>query len=509
MRLCSAFLVSVLIFVYSVSSAAVIDVPDDQPTIQAGIDAADAGDTVLVADGVYSGEGNRDIDFRGKNMVVRSANGPESVWIECDGSESSPHRGFYFHSGEDSSAVLEGLTIHGGYGPYDFGGESVGGGIKCDSSSSPTFVNCTFSENQYGKHGGGIFCENSSPMLINCTFIGNRSTQTMLDYGHGSGIYCTNSELTLIGCAFIGNVSGLYGDGGGIYCHASSPSLDGCTFSGNSAGGIGGKGGGMFCYLSFPRLVDCHFGGNYAEYGGGMHCWGDSAILSNCTFSKNKATYDTQDGGWGGGLNCWGCSMSLINCNFSANDANPVSGWFGFGSAIAASGSSVSLEDCIIAFSPESDAIHCLESSFLLSCTDVFGNVAGDWVGCIADQAGVNGNFSLDPEFCDTTMDDYRLSRYSPCLPENNECASLIGAHGIGCGYICGNADDSDGVDIDDIVYIVAYVFSGGPEPAPYESGDADCSGTVDIDDVVHLIGYVFSGGAAPCDTNGDGEPDC
>ncbi len=57
--------------------AATIRVPADQPTIQAGIDAAILGDTVLVADGTYTGDGNRDIDFGGKGIVLKSENGPD------------------------------------------------------------------------------------------------------------------------------------------------------------------------------------------------------------------------------------------------------------------------------------------------------------------------------------------------------------------------------------------------------------------------------------------------
>ncbi len=75
--------------------------------------------------------------------------------------------------------------------------------------------------------------------------------------------------------------------------------------------------------------------------------------------------------------------------------------------------------------------------------------------------------------------------------------------------YWCGDADASEGVDIDDVVYLISYIFSGGPQPSPYESGDADCSGSVDIDDVVYLVNYIFSGGNAPCDTDGDDLPDC
>jgi len=65
--------------------------------------------------------------------------------------------------------------------------------------------------------------------------------------------------------------------------------------------------------------------------------------------------------------------------------------------------------------------------------------------------------------------------------------------------YECGDADASTGVDIDDVVYLIAYIFSSGPAPAPLEAGDPDCSGATDIDDVVYLIAYIFSSGAAPC----------
>jgi hypothetical protein len=65
--------------------------------------------------------------------------------------------------------------------------------------------------------------------------------------------------------------------------------------------------------------------------------------------------------------------------------------------------------------------------------------------------------------------------------------------------YVCGDADASAAVDIDDAVYLIAYIFTGGPAPVPPESGDADCSGGIDIDDVVYVISYIFTGGPAPC----------
>jgi Zn-dependent metalloprotease len=65
--------------------------------------------------------------------------------------------------------------------------------------------------------------------------------------------------------------------------------------------------------------------------------------------------------------------------------------------------------------------------------------------------------------------------------------------------YLCGDPDASGDVDIDDVVYVISYIFSGGAAPNPLLSGDADCSGAVDIDDVVYLISYIFSGGPVPC----------
>ncbi|MBU1317775.1 MAG: hypothetical protein KKG33_14465 [candidate division Zixibacteria bacterium] len=64
--------------------------------------------------------------------------------------------------------------------------------------------------------------------------------------------------------------------------------------------------------------------------------------------------------------------------------------------------------------------------------------------------------------------------------------------------FIRGDADSSGGIDIDDVVYLIAYIFGGGSAPDPLEAGDADCSGAIDIDDVVYLIAYIFCGGDPP-----------
>jgi len=65
--------------------------------------------------------------------------------------------------------------------------------------------------------------------------------------------------------------------------------------------------------------------------------------------------------------------------------------------------------------------------------------------------------------------------------------------------YLCGDANGDAIVDISDVVYLIAYIFSGGSAPSPKLAGDANCDGMVDISDVVYLIAYIFSGGMAPC----------
>ncbi|MFH1360983.1 MAG: glycoside hydrolase family 2 TIM barrel-domain containing protein [Candidatus Omnitrophota bacterium] len=70
--------------------------------------------------------------------------------------------------------------------------------------------------------------------------------------------------------------------------------------------------------------------------------------------------------------------------------------------------------------------------------------------------------------------------------------------------YILGDANRMENIDLDDVVYLIAYIFVGGPQPLPYKIGDVECSGSIDLDDVVYLIAYIFTGGPAPmvCEKN-------
>jgi hypothetical protein len=89
----------------------------------------------------------------------------------------------------------------------------------------------------------------------------------------------------------------------------------------------------------------------------------------------------------------------------------------------------------IIASNSGADAVTCGgEAAPEFFCTDIYGNEGGDWVGCIADQANINNNFSADPLFCNTAAGDFRISSYSPCAPAHSPCGELVGALGLGCG---------------------------------------------------------------------------
>jgi hypothetical protein len=107
------------------------------------------------------------------------------------------------------------------------------------------------------------------------------------------------------------------------------------------------------------------------------------------------------------------------------------------------------------------------------------------------------------------SIGEYVLGAYVQPVPYEIETHDNYYSNGTVWVATCGDADASGEVDIDDVVYLIAYIFSGGPAPVPYVSGDADCFGGVDIDDVVYLIAYIFSGGNPPCDTDGDEIPDC
>jgi hypothetical protein len=280
------------ILIVTPCAARTITVDDDGPAdfnnIQAAIDDANDGDTIVVQPGTYTGEGNRDIDFRGKAITVRSTdpNDPQIVAatiIDCNGTIEHPHRGFLFRRTEGADSVIDGLMITNGFAPWSVHSEP-GAGIYCRGISStlpgPTIRNCIITGNKArigdflptDSAGGGIY--GSMGPIVNCTIAGNAAER-------GGGIAdCTGP---IVNCSIAENTAKR---GGGIA---------GCT----------------------GRIVNCTIAHNSAERGGGVaDCTGP---LDNCLINGNSAGPDLTH--WrGGGL--YGCTGPITNCIISGNESS-------------------------------------------------------------------------------------------------------------------------------------------------------------------------------------------
>ena len=68
------------------------------------------------------------------------------------------------------------------------------------------------------------------------------------------------------------------------------------------------------------------------------------------------------------------------------------------------------------------------------------------------------------------------------------------------CRWITGNVNNDldDVIDISDLVYLVDFMFNGGPEPPCFDEANIDGLSTIDISDLVYLVDYMFQGGPTP-----------
>ena len=188
----------------TITYATIINIPSDQPTIQAGIDAASDGDTVLVQPGTYL----ENINFNRKNIVVGSLTltTGDTAYISktiIDGGGNGTV--VTFKRGEDSTAVINGFKIING-------SSERGGGIYC-IRSNPTLINLKISGN-IARDGGGLFFRESNAYLLNITINDNTATR-------GGGVYCSDSNPDLSNIKISGNLA--EESGGGIFIQGSIP----------------------------------------------------------------------------------------------------------------------------------------------------------------------------------------------------------------------------------------------------------------------------------------------
>jgi len=410
-------LISIFIFFYS--NATIINVPGDQPTIQAGINATINSDTVLVQPGTYV----ENINYNGKNITVASLflTTQDTSYISqtiIDGNQNGSV--VIFENEEDSTAMLCGFTITNGQA-------ISGGGIYC-SNSNPTIVNIAVQNNGtsdgYTQSGGGIYFSNSGSSLINVTVSDN--TMDQQPYGgssYGAGIYCINSSLNLEHVTIANNIitQGSYGGsgyGGGIYCENSVLTMYNVTIMENTGPEM--PGGGICSINSDLSGQNLIIANNAATYGGGICSDNSTLVLQNAIISNNSANpYYTGilngSDAHGGGISCInGSSFTLQNSTISNNSIGFVlSGGPFNGGGIYCSKSTPTLINVTISdnttlhqfdhFWGNGGGICCINSTPTLQNVNILGNSAESGGGAYYDNSNANlENVTISDNYADS-----------------------------------------------------------------------------------------------------------
>lgn len=343
----------------------IIHVPSDYSTIQAAINAAHDGALVLIADGVYTGPGNKNLywDATTKHIRIESENGPENCIIDCD----SDGRAFILNQGQNRSDVIKGLTMRNGWVKNLTSGVNTGGGaILCDATS-PIIRKCILINNvagdveatcviSYWTDGGAIDCINGSdPSIMENRIEHNYANHT------GGGIHFANSTGSVENNVIMYNVNrGCYGGGGISLVNGSNPEIINNVIAHNTAEyyGDGGYGGGIICMNSNPFIVN-------------------NTIVYNTTITNLSD-------GEGGGIRIRGAPYPIIaNCIIGGNLAGQGLENMDF----QYPGSKLDISYCII--------------------ENGIGNILTDYAGTI---------FDLNPRFVDEPNDNFDLMSNSPCI---------------------------------------------------------------------------------------------
>ena len=347
------------------ASAKVLNVPDEYTTIQAGIDAASDGDTVLVAPGVYA----ECISFLGKNITVTGTD-PNDSSIVGYTIINGGKKGCVvtFKGTETSKAVLAGFTITGGTGTPE----------KQTYTSTSLIQYITYYE------GGGINCAYGSPTITHNVVVNNTLPP-------GVGVV-TSSGNTTIYTFTSSNGGGIYGGNATITHNVI------CRNSAEDGGGL--YGGGL--------VADNVIYDNSASYGGGVYA-GSSTRLMNNTIVSNDAGFDPEYEGQGGN----------VYANF----------YDGYGAVVAnniiCNGESGGGLYCYL-YSQTGRGFDEVIGNAVRN-NDVSGNASTEYViwdsyagvtttGAAADLTGRYGNISADPLFETGSSKKYRLSAESPCV---------------------------------------------------------------------------------------------
>jgi Right handed beta helix region len=403
---------SALLFASAAGATTHVVLPDgsgDFPRIQDAIDAAVSGDEIALGDGTFTGLRNRNLDFLGKNITLRSQSGdPALCVIDCEGQ----HRGLSIKTGE-TAAVVEGITIRNGFAPGTTtipGAPGTGGGIVLSGTTS-TFRRCVIARCSADDAAGAAIA---------------------------AGAYAINSRVTFEDCAFIENFFPMRGTGAGLFAWGNSNvTATRCRFLGNRAPGVtsGGSGGGIRAQDSRLTLVDCVVAGNMADIGAGIST-GEACLIdfSNCLVAGNSNN-TTQGSSQAAGIQIGYDTDGIIrSCTIAGNRA------FNRGAGLTVA------NDCILTIEKTVIWGNCIGAGQGEAAYVAFDGVV-DFVCSDVDPAKVVGgtvtytnSLAVDPFFCapepcanaPTLNGAYTLNTSSPLL--NAPGCGLIGRSGAGCG---------------------------------------------------------------------------
>jgi len=355
------------------AGATIINIPDDYPTIQEGIDHGEDGDTVLVQPDTYY----ENVNFNGHNVVLASLflTTGDTAYVSStviDGQSAGSV--ITLESDEDRGAQVVGFTIQNGYA-------ECGGGIRC-SGTSPTISNNNVRGNWVsGEYagGGGIACYHGSP-AIRSNRITRDSVHAYDGWGCGAGIDCYRSGAEISNNTITGNfIRSFCGTnfGGGICCFYSNPTLSNNIIANNFSfnAGWGGDGGGIYCRHSSLDMSNNVFSHNLGDHGGGIAFVSSGSDMTNNTFTGNWGYYD------GGAIYCADSYVTITNSILWQDSAE----W--------------------------SDSEIYVEGGTVIV---TYSDVEGGWPG--------EGNVDVDPLFRDPQTGDFHLMADYCGDPYNSPC---------------------------------------------------------------------------------------
>ncbi|MGQ0721177.1 MAG: right-handed parallel beta-helix repeat-containing protein [Candidatus Eiseniibacteriota bacterium] len=415
----SATLTATLLLLYGVEGWAVVRrVPSEYATIQAAIDASTAGDSVLVAPGIYTDYTQRIFHgfqrhacvFLADGVMLLSEGGPEVTTIDMQQAAVFQANVIYGEQLLSGQTMVEGFTVTGV--PTDRAGAFV------VDSERVTFRDCVFRD-MGGPYSAALSSRYTDVDVTSCVF-----TDLV---GFPAGISVLEADLTVDACDFRNCVERAIGLQGADLGVPEQAVIRNSVFLNNAETGSGGGGAiNINDYEAGITITDCYFEGNTAISSGGAIAIGAAGPWSilDCVFWRNQAPGQAAGAVFAGAI---GGAGTLTGCTFEANGSLLP------GSAVYLDFGSVTFTNNLITGSIGAQAVYKLTGGAVTKGCNVYWNNAG----------GNTLNFGLDltdrivdPQYCDAPSGDLTVFDTSPCLPANSLGCGLIGAQDQGCGTV-------------------------------------------------------------------------